>query len=72
MYLKIVLTILVINLSLISFGIYFWWKKYGKMMFEMIQKLQTMNNPKNMGKSSLQNLGEMMKQINQAMSKLKK
>jgi hypothetical protein len=36
MYLNIILTILVLVLILISSGVYFWWKKYGKKMFELM------------------------------------
>lgn len=72
MFLEIVLTILVIVLGLISVGIYFWWKNYGKKLFDMIEKIQTIGTPKKMDMSSLKSMDDLFKEINGMFSKFKK
>lgn len=72
MFLEIVLTILVIVLVLISVGIYFWWKNYGKKLFGMIEKIQTIGPPKKMDMSSLKNMDDLFKEMNGMFSKFKK
>lgn len=72
MFLEIVLTILVIVLVLISVGIYFWWKNYGKKLFEMIEKIQTIGTPKKMDMSSLKSMDDLFKEMNGMFSKFKK
>jgi uncharacterized protein (UPF0333 family) len=72
MFLEIVLTILVIVLVLISVGIYFWWKNYGKKLFDMIEKIQTIGTPKKMDMSSLKSMDDLFKEMNGMFSKFKK
>jgi hypothetical protein len=72
MFLEIVLTILVIVLVLISVGLYFWWKNYGKKLFEMIEKIQTISTPKKMDMSSLKSMDDLFKEMNGMFFKFKK
>lgn len=44
MYLNIILTILVIVLITMSLGVFFWWKKYGRRTFELIEKIGPLTN----------------------------
>lgn len=41
MYLNIILTILVIVLITMCLGIFFWWRKHGRKMFELMEKMKT-------------------------------
>jgi uncharacterized protein (UPF0333 family) len=49
MFLNIILTLLVIVLLSITLMIYFWWKKFGKQMFNSISNMKNMF-PKDGGK----------------------
>lgn len=73
MFLNVILALLVILLTIISIGVYFWWKNYGKKMFDMIENLKSLQKPINTGKTpSNINIDEMFKQMNTMFSKFKK
>ena len=78
MYLNIILTFLVLILILISCGVYFWWRKYGKKLFELMDNMKNITNNKmnpnmfkNMG-DLLSNQDELFKSLNNMFSKRKK
>jgi hypothetical protein len=66
MFLNIILTLLVIVLLSITLMIYFWWKKFGKQMFNSISNMKNMF-PKDGGKLTNNTLD-----INKLMSDLTK
>jgi septation ring formation regulator EzrA len=73
MFLNVILALLVILLTIISIGVYFWWKNYGKKMFDMIENLKSLQKPINTGiPPSNINIDEMFKQMNTMFSKFKK
>jgi hypothetical protein len=78
MYLNIILTFLVLILILISGGVYFWWRNYGKKLFELMDNMKNITNNKmnpnmfkNMG-DLLSNQDELFKSLNNMFSKRKK
>lgn len=57
MVLTVVLIIFTLVLSVMSIGIYIWWRNYGREIFQMFKKAQNMNQSmKNMG--NLPNFGD--------------
>jgi hypothetical protein len=65
MFFTVVLCVFTLVLIVFGVGLYIWWKKFGKLFFDMVKTLISMNktmfNPKNMG-----NMGNMV-DINQQM-----
>lgn len=72
MFLEIVLTVLTIVLILMSLGVYLWWRTYGKKIFTMMNKIQSLGNQKNMDLSSIKNMDMLLKQMNGILGRFKK
>jgi hypothetical protein len=65
MLLTVVLIVLTTILGIISIGVFFWWKKYGKEMFSMMKKMNNMSQNQNFNPNSdiLKNLMDISNQI---------
>lgn len=47
MLLIVVLIVFTVTLSVISIGLFIWWRKYGKELFSMLKKMNNMTNNQN-------------------------
>jgi hypothetical protein len=47
MLLIVVLIVFTVVLSVISIGLFIWWRKYGKELFSMLKKMNNMTNNQN-------------------------
>jgi len=71
MYLNIILTILVLVLITISSGVYFWWKKYGKKIFKLMDVMKNMEKPK-MDTSMFGNMNDLFSKQDELFKSLNK
>ena len=71
MVLTVVLIIFTLVLSVMSVGLYIWWKNYGKEIFKMFKNAQNMNqNMKNMGNlPNFSNYDEFLKKTQDILNK---
>ena len=71
MVLTVVLIIFTLVLSVMSVGLYIWWKNYGKEIFKMFKNAQNMNqNMKNMGNlPKFGNYDEFLKKTQEILNK---
>lgn len=69
MFLNIILTILVLVLIGITVLVTFWWRKYGKKIFNTVSDLKSKNNPQI--KQNIGNINNAFADLGKAMEMLK-